>query len=169
MVIVSAMLRALALAVSLRSFFKPMSSILAANIQAVSTPADLELFLDVPKQVYANDPHWVPPIRSAIASQLSPTNPFRTYGTLQAFIALVQDKPVGRIVASVNQRLIEREGEPIGLFGYFECIPDIDIAKALFAAAQEWLQAQGTSEAPSTSPPTIAASSWWRDLTAPPP
>jgi hypothetical protein len=113
------------------------------NIRAVSTAADLELFLDVPQHVYTNDPHWVPPLRSAIATQLSPTNPFRTYGTLQAFIAVVQDKPIGRIVASVNQRLIEREGEPIGLFGYFECIPDLDLAKALFTAAEQWLQAQG--------------------------
>jgi hypothetical protein len=114
----------------------------STDIRVVSTAADLELFLDVPQHVYANDPHWVPPLRSAIAAQLSPANPFRTYGTLQAFIALVQDKPVGRIVASINQRLIEREGEPIGLFGYFECVADLDIAKALFAAAEQWLQAQ---------------------------
>jgi hypothetical protein len=113
------------------------------DIEAVSTPSDLELFLDVPQHVYANDPHWVPPIRSAIAAQLSSTNPFCTYGTLQAFIALVNHQPVGRIVASLNQRLIEREGEPIGLFGYFECIPDLEIAKALFASAEQWLQDQG--------------------------
>ncbi len=115
----------------------------STDIRAVSTAADLELFLDVPQRVYATDPHWVPPLRSAIAAQLSPSNPFRTYSTLQAFIALVNGQPVGRIVASVNQRLIEREGEPIGLFGYFECIPDLEIAKALFAAAQQWLKNQG--------------------------
>jgi hypothetical protein len=120
-----------------------MISTLSADIRAVSTAADLELFLDVPKHVYANDPNWVPPLRNAIAAQLSPTNPFRTYGTLQAFIALVNNQPIGRIVASVNQRLIEREGEPIGLFGYFECIPDLEIAKALFSAAEQWLQNQG--------------------------
>jgi hypothetical protein len=35
------------------------------NIRAVSTTADLELFLDVPQYFYANDPNWVPPLRSA--------------------------------------------------------------------------------------------------------
>jgi hypothetical protein len=119
-----------------------MISSLSTDIRAVSTAADLELFLDVPQHIYASDPHWVPPLRTAIAAQLSPTNPFRTYGTLQAFIALVNNQPVGRIVASVNQRLIEREGQPIGLFGYFECIPDLEIAKALFSAAEQWLQDQ---------------------------
>jgi hypothetical protein len=31
--------------------------------------------LDVPAVVYANDPNWVPPLRSSIAKQLAPTNP----------------------------------------------------------------------------------------------
>lgn len=113
------------------------------ELRSVKTAEDFERFLDVPKRVYANDPNWVAPLRSAIAAQLSPENPFRTYGTLQAFIALDQGIPVGRIVAAINQRLIEREGYPIGLFGFFECIQDVEIAQALFQAAEQWLQAQG--------------------------
>jgi hypothetical protein len=115
----------------------------AITIQPVSTAADLERFLDVPQRVYGNDPNWVPPLRSAIASQLNPSNPFFTYGILQAFIALEAEKSVGRIVAAVNRRLIEREGQSIGLFGYFECLPNLEIAKALFDAAEQWLKAQG--------------------------
>ncbi len=113
------------------------------EICSVKTAEDFERFLDVPQRVYANDPNWVAPLRSAIAAQLSPENPFRTYGTLQAFIALDQGIPVGRIVAAINQRLIEREGQPIGLFGFFECIPELEIAQVLFQAAEQWLQAQG--------------------------
>jgi hypothetical protein len=113
------------------------------EIRSVKTTEDFERFLDVPQRVYANDPNWVAPLRSAIATQLSPENPFRTYGALQAFTALEQGTPVGRIVAAINQRLIEREGQPIGLFGYFECIPKIEIAQALFQAAEQWLQTQG--------------------------
>jgi hypothetical protein len=113
------------------------------EVRSVKTAEDFERFLDVPQRVYANDPNWVAPLRSAIATQLSPENPFRTYGTLQAFTALEQGTPVGRIVAAINQRLIEREGQPIGLFGYFECVPKIEIAQALFQAAEQWLQTQG--------------------------
>jgi hypothetical protein len=113
------------------------------EIRSVETAEDFEHFLDVPQRVYADDPNWVAPLRSAIAAQLSPENPFRTYGTLQSFIALDRGTPVGRIVAAINQRLIEREGQPIGLFGYFECSPNIEIAQALFQAAEQWLQAQG--------------------------
>ena len=92
------------------------------QIRAVATPADSEMFLDVPAHVYANDSNWVPPLRSDIAKQLAPTNPFFEYGKLQAFIALEEgeknSQAVGRIVAAVNQRLIEREGQNVGLFGF---------------------------------------------------
>jgi hypothetical protein len=116
------------------------------QIQAVTTPADNQLFLDVPARVYANDPHWVAPLRSDVAKQLAPTNPFLQYGKLQQFIALDSSKSpqaVGRIVAAVNQRLIEREGENVGLFGFFECIPDLAIARSLLEAACQWLREQG--------------------------
>ncbi len=117
------------------------------QVRAVTTPADSELFLDVPARVYTNDPHWVPPLRSDIAKQFAATNPFFQYGKLQQFIAVDQaaktPQPLGRIVAAVNQRLIEREGHKIGLFGFFECVEDFAVAQALLDAAQEWLRQQG--------------------------
>jgi len=61
---------------------------LSAHIRVVTTPADSQMFLDVPARVYADDPYWVPPLRSDIAKQFAPTNPFFQYGKLQQFIAL---------------------------------------------------------------------------------
>lgn len=113
------------------------------QIRSVTSAADQELFLDVPAVVYAGDPNWVPPIRSSIAKTFKPDNPFLQYGRFQGFVALQGDKPVGRIVAAVNDRLIEREGEKIGLFGYFECVNDWAIAQPLFQAAEDWLRQQG--------------------------
>ncbi|NEO31560.1 MAG: hypothetical protein F6K36_14220 [Symploca sp. SIO3C6] len=120
---------------------------LSTQIRAVTTKADSEMFLDVPQWVYANDSHWVPPLRSDIAKQFAPTNPFFEYGKLQQFIALDQSakqpQAVGRIVAAINQRLIEKEGENIGLFGFFECVPDFPTAQALLEVACQWLVEQG--------------------------
>ncbi len=117
------------------------------QIRAVNTPADSEIFLDVPARVYINDSMWVSPIRSSIAKQFTPSNPFFQYGRLQQFVALSQaadsPPPLGRIVAAINQRLIEREGQNVGLFGFFECIPDFDVAQALLDAACQWLREQG--------------------------
>ena len=113
------------------------------QIRSVETPVDFDRFLSVPDRVYQNDSNWVPPIRNSIAKELAPDNSFRQYGKLQAFIAVQNETAVGRIVAAVNQRLVDREGAAIGLFGYFECIDDFAIAQALFAAACDWLRAQG--------------------------
>ena len=119
----------------------------AIQIRAVTTPADREMFLDVPARVYADDRHWVPPLRSDVAKQFAPTNPFFQYGKLQQFIALDQGaktpQAVGRIVATVNERLIAGEDQKVGLFGFFECVPDFAIAQALIEAACQWLREQG--------------------------
>ncbi len=119
----------------------------AIQIRTVTTPADREMFLDVPARVYANDRHWVPPLRSDVAKQFAPTNPFFQYGKLQQFIALAQGaktpQAVGRIVATINQRLIAGEDQKVGLFGFFECVPDFAIAQALIEAACQWLREQG--------------------------
>jgi hypothetical protein len=119
------------------------------QVRAITTLEDYELFLDLPAKIYANDPNWIPPIRNSIAKEFTSDYPFSQYGKLQQFIALSQDvdnpQPLGRIVAAVNRRLIEREGENVGLFGYFECVPDFDVAQVLLTAASEWLREQGMS------------------------
>lgn len=119
------------------------SNLSTLELRAVSTPEEMELFLDVPHLVYADDPNWVPPFRSSVAKQFLPENPFFQYGRLQAWIAMQGDRAVGRIVAAINDRLIQREGQNVGLFGYFECIEDFEVAQALFEVAAQWLRQQG--------------------------
>ena len=122
----------------------------AIQIRTVTTPAESEMFLDVPARVYATDPNWVPPLRSDIAKQFAPGNPFFQYGKLQRFIALSQEaspQAVGRIVAAINQRLIERENQNVGLLGFFECVQDFAIAQSLLEAACQWLREQGMTVA----------------------
>lgn len=126
---------------------KVLKQTTAIQIRAVTTPDESEMFLDVPARVYANDPYWVPPLRSDVAGQFTPANPFFEYGKLQRFIALSQgangSQAVGRIVAAVNQRLIARENQTVGLFGFFECVQDSAIAQALLDTACQWLREQG--------------------------
>ncbi|MDF5732112.1 MAG: hypothetical protein PUP92_29945 [Rhizonema sp. PD38] len=127
-----------------------LNNVATFDIRPVTTPVDNEMFLDVPHRVYLNDRHWVPPIRSSIAKYFLPTNTFLEYGKLQQFIALSHkvkgSRAVGRIVAAVNQRLIDREGEKFGLFGFFECIQDNTVAQALLDAACSWLREQGMTK-----------------------
>lgn len=127
------------------------------QIRTVKSPEDRELFLDTPYWVYRQDPNWVAPLRTDTAKQLSPHHSFCEYGSLQAFIACPKpdevrkksnsSQPVmGRVVAAVNRRLVEKEQRSIGLFGFFECVPDLAIAKSLLDAACGWLVEQGMTE-----------------------
>ncbi|MEO0406720.1 MAG: hypothetical protein AAF289_05155 [Cyanobacteria bacterium P01_A01_bin.135] len=113
------------------------------TVQPVATPQNQAAFLDVPSHVYKGNPHWVPPLRSSEASLFDPENEFLSYGSFQAFVALKGNVPVGRVVAAVNRRLIEKEQRPVGVFGYFECLDDLAIAAALLEAASHWLKQQG--------------------------
>jgi hypothetical protein len=116
------------------------------QILPVTDAAQQTQFLQVPAHVYAGDPNWVPPLRSDVAKHFQPSNPFLQYGRLQSFIALRDGVAIGRIVASVNDRLIEKEGRKVGLFGFFEVVNDLAIATALFDAACDWLRQQGMTE-----------------------
>lgn len=120
---------------------------LAFRVIPVTTPAQQDQFLAVPRQVYQHDANWVSPLRSDVAKNFASDNPFYQYGRLQQFIAVTETaEPLGRIVAAVNQRLIDREGEAIGLFGFFECVNNEEIAQALFTAAADWLRSQGMTK-----------------------
>ena len=114
------------------------------KIKPVTTEAEIKKFFAVPTRVYQNDPNWVQPLRSSITKQLAANNPFCEYGKFQQFIAIDEKgEPLGRIVSAINNRLIEKENEQIGLFGYFECVQDFAVAESLFNIACEWLKEQG--------------------------
>ncbi len=118
----------------------------AFHVILVTNAAEQKMFLDVPIVVYAHDLNWVPPLRSDIAKKFDPSNPFFQYGRLQQFVAIRAAKPIGRIVAAVNDRLVDREGKNIGIFGFFECVEDFEVAQALLTAASHWLKEQGMTE-----------------------
>lgn len=113
------------------------------SVDVVEVAGSSDVFLDVPAVVYRDDKLWVPPIRSDIARQFEANNPFFQYGRLQAFLALEGGRPVGRVVAAVNDRLVEREGRPVGLVGFFECVENLEVARQLLQAACNWLRDQG--------------------------
>ncbi len=113
------------------------------EIRQVATPQDQQAFLDLPDRIYHGDPHWVPPLRSSVAENFAPDNPFFAYGELERFLAVRDGQVVGRIVPAINRRLIESEQLQIGLFGFFECIEDLAVAQALLETAQQWLRERG--------------------------
>ena len=108
------------------------------------TPSDEleQAFAELPQRLYADDRRWIPVPAEHTRRLLSSDNPFFRYGELEAFLALDGDRPVGRCAAMINPRL-QRDGETIGLVGFFEAEDRDEISEALLREACSWLRERG--------------------------
>jgi len=113
---------------------------MSVQIQPVTSARQRHQFLEFPWQLYRDDPLWVPPLRSE-QKQLCGfgRHPFFRKNAIQTFLALRDGQVCGRIAAVLNQVFIETHQERRGFFGFFECVEDEEVARALFDAARQWL------------------------------
>jgi len=101
-------------------------------------------FIKFPFKLYQDDPYWVPPL---ILEQKKffdeKTHPFFKHAKVKFFLA-VRDRVIcGRIAGIVNYNHIEFHNEKVGFFGFFECIDDFEVAKALFTTVTVFLKQNG--------------------------
>ncbi len=113
-------------------------------MEPVNTRRELKTFIGVPWDIYRDDPDWVPPLKMDMRNAFNPAkHPFHKHSEAQPYLALRGDVPVGRICAIRNRRHEEFHEEPVGFFGFFECIDDQMVANALFDTVREWLRERG--------------------------
>jgi ribosomal protein S18 acetylase RimI-like enzyme len=110
------------------------------KIHPVSSRNDIKAFINFPYHLYRDDPIWVPPLRSEQKSQLNKKrNPLLEHCEWQLFLLEEKGKLIGRIAAFIDTLAIDFWKERIGLFGYFECIPNPQAADMLLESARDWL------------------------------
>jgi GNAT superfamily N-acetyltransferase len=120
---------------------------LPVQISKASSRRDRDDFIKFPWRIYRNDPVWVPPLiieRRAFLNRKK--HPFYLHGDAELFLARRNGEIVGRIIASDDPRYNSLHRTNVGCFGLFESIDDLDVAIALFRAAEEWLLAKGRNE-----------------------
>jgi hypothetical protein len=114
------------------------------KIVAVQEEKELEAFLRLPWRLYQQDPNWVPPILAYQRELLDRrTGSFFEFGEAQYFLVYQGGEPVGRISAHINRLHNQYHDPGDGFFGFFECVPDLGVAAALFDAAAAWLSQRG--------------------------
>jgi len=114
------------------------------TVSPVQNDASLWEFLRLPWHIYQGDPYWVPPILSQQRQFLDPRRgSFFEIGEARYFLACQDGRPVGRLSAHINRLHDQHHGLETGFFGFFECIPDREVAAALFEAAAAWLREGG--------------------------
>lgn len=131
------------------------------KIEPVTTKKQLATFIDFPHNLYAGDPNYVPELHIAQRDILTPgKHPFHEHSSLQCFLAMDENNKVtGRIAAILNNNHNAFNHTNDGFFGFFDCVNDESIAKALFEEADKWLKTKGVSTVigpvnPSTNEPS---------------
>jgi GNAT superfamily N-acetyltransferase len=117
---------------------------MALLIKPVETSREKSQFLELPWEIQGKDPNWIPPLRKNQKELAGfKRHPFYERAQSQAFLAIANGRPVGRVLALVNPVHNEYHKENLGFFGFFECLDDVEAAQGLLAEARKWLMAQG--------------------------
>jgi len=102
-------------------------------------------FLEVPHRLYANTPHWVPPLAPDARRMLdTKRNPFFKHS--EAAFLLAQDDqeiPRGRLAILNNRNYNDYNREKTAFFYLFECENNQHTATLLFDAAIQWARSRG--------------------------
>lgn len=113
-------------------------------IQAVRTRGDRSAFIDLQRSIYADDPLWVPPLRSeALAVLDSDRNPFLKHCDHELLMVKRGREVIGRLAVFIDRLAVDFWKQPIGLFGHYECVDDRQASRMLLQAASDWLRSRG--------------------------
>lgn len=113
------------------------------DIRPIKSASEEKQFLSFPYDLYRDDPLWRAPLRFERQEQLNPDKNPGAPTNRQLFLALSGEKVVGRIAAFTLETHDRLYQDNTGFFGYFDCIPDDQVAKVLLNAAENWLKSIG--------------------------
>ena len=129
---------------------------MSIEIYAVNSTKDFKDFLLLPWQIYKGNPCWVPPLLSEIKELLdTEKNPFWEHAKREIYLAKKDGKVVGRIAAIIDDTHNSFHEEKTGFFGFFECVNDFEVARALFDKAKEWLVARNMTNMRGPASPSL--------------
>jgi GNAT superfamily N-acetyltransferase len=114
------------------------------NIEEVMGASSMDEFVQFPWKVYQGNRNWIPPLKSEVKFLLSKEkNPFFQHAEAASFLARRNGETVGRITAVIDRNHNKFHNEQAGFFGFFECLPDCEIARELLVTAANWLKERG--------------------------
>ena len=108
------------------------------DVRAVDGRRDRRAFLKFERDLYRDDPMWVPPIWDERKRLVGfKPHPFYNDAEATAMLARRDGVVVGRVVAITNHAHNRYHKENLGFFGFFECVDDPDVAAALMSAVEQ--------------------------------
>jgi GNAT superfamily N-acetyltransferase len=111
------------------------------KITKLSTPEDFERYIDFAKDVYRDNPYWVPGDRHHLIALLSGDAGFGPTSETQAFAAEHDGRILATVAAFKDDAYHLHWNEKLGQLLFFEALPDQnDAVEALIGEACEWLR-----------------------------
>lgn len=105
---------------------------------------DVNRFIDLPFSLYRDCPQWVPPLRSEVRLCLNRRkHPFYEHSDAEFFVVEADGHDAGRVAIIDNRNYNRAQNRHSGFFYLFECIDDVEAARALFDAAADWARGRG--------------------------
>jgi len=119
------------------------------TIEKVDTTSSTQVhrFVQFHYDLYRGTPQWVSPFYSDIKLMLNrQKHPFFEHSDGDFFLALRGKEVVGRLAILENRPFNQYHGTKKAQFYLFDVINDLEVAKALFARAEEWCKERGLTE-----------------------
>ena len=108
------------------------------TIKEIFTRKELKQFVTFPFSLYKNNEYWVPPIiKDELDILDKKENPAFEHAEARFFIALKNEKIVGRIAAIINKYETEKQGIQKMRFGWYDVIDDIEVSRILLDKIKE--------------------------------
>ena len=114
-------------------------------ITEVLSKRDKKEFINLPKELYKNDPNWICPLDMEIEGVFDPAEN-STFKNGEAKRWLLKDdnnKLIGRVAGFIDRTRSSACNQPTGGLGFFEVIEDEGAAFRLFDVVKEWLESKG--------------------------
>src|SRR5689334_8879701 len=91
-------------------------------------------FIELPARLYKSDPHWICPLDTDVEAVFDPSrNIFFSHGVCTRWLLQDTDGQImGRIAAFINHEKSDKNPQPTGGVGFFECVNNRQAAHLLF-------------------------------------
>ena len=114
------------------------------EIIEVQTQKEIKEFVDFPTKLYKGVKQYVHPLRYDEINNFNPKkNASLKECDIQLFLAKQDDKVVGRIAGIIQKSYNQKVGQSRCRFSRFDSINDVEVARALFSAVENWAKQKG--------------------------
>ena len=113
------------------------------QIIPVRTKKQRKEFVEFPLRLYKKNPYFVPPLYGDEMTIFTDKNAYSDTSVSEFFLAVKDGKTVGRIQSIIQKQFNEIHSEKRLRFTRFDSIDDIEVAKALFSALEDFGKKNG--------------------------